>query len=373
VTALGSTVITNVHVFDGTSLTETRDVALDRGLIVASAPADATVVEGQGGTLIPGLIETHAHVDAGPALDEFARYGVTTVLDMGSQRPSVIAALRDAEGRPEILTAAAPATAPGSVHVTKMGYPASSAVADASAARQFVADQQAQGAAYIKIVLEDAKQPGAKPLPRETVAAIVAAAHAKGLLVVAHAVAATSYRLACDAGVDVLTHVPLAQGLTADDAARVQNAGIVVSPTLVMMALVVESVTGDPKYRFARRLRLAPALNIDNAVAAVRLLHGAGATILAGTDANADPHAPGNPPYGVSLHDELARLVGAGLTPVEALQGATSTAARVFRLADRGRIAAGLRADVVLLAGDPTTDITATRAIRDVWIGGRRL
>jgi len=64
--------------------------------------------------------------------------------------------------------------------------------------------------------------------------------------------------------------------------------------------------------------------------------------------------------------------VGAGLTPVEALQAATSPAARVFRLEDRGRIAAGLRADVVFVAGDPTTDISATRAIRDVQIGGHR-
>jgi len=369
----GSTVITKVRVFDGTSLTEPRDVALDGGLIVASAAAGATIVDGRGGTLMPGLIETHAHVDARPALDELARYGVTTVLDMGCQRPSVIADLRDTEGRPDIRTAAAPATAPGSVHVTQMGYPASSALTGARGARQFVADQRAHGAAYIKVILEDAKQPGAKPLPQETVAAVVAAAHDEGLLVVAHAVAATSYRLACDAGGDVLTHVPLAEGLTADDAARLRAGGIVVSPTLTMMDLVAASLTSDRKYRIARRLRLAPALSIDSAVAAVRLLHEAGVPILAGTDANADPHAPANPPYGVSLHDELALLVGAGLTPVEALQAATSTAAQVFGLSDRGQIAAGLRADVILVAGDPTTDIGAIRAIREVWIGGRRL
>jgi imidazolonepropionase-like amidohydrolase len=371
--APGSTVITNVRVFDGTSRSAPTDVALDGGVVVASTPPGATVVDGLGGTLLPGLIDTHAHVDGRAALEELAGYGVTTVLDMASPRPSVLADLRGTDGLPDIRTACAPATAPGSVHVTRMGFPASSALADASAAPRFVADQQAQGAAYIKVVLEDVKQPGAKPLPLDTVAAVVAAAHAQGLLVVAHAVAAASYRLACEAGVDVVTHVPLAAGLTAADAARLAADGTVVSPTLTMMDPIAASVTANPKYRVARWLRLAPALSIDNAVAAVRLLHAAGVPILAGTDANADRHAPAHPPYGDSLHDELARLVGAGLTPVEALQAATSTAARVFGLHDRGRIAVGLRADAVLVAGDPTADIGATRAIRGVWIGGRRV
>jgi hypothetical protein len=70
------------------------------------------------------------------------------------------------------------------------------------------------------------------------------------------------------------------------------------------------------------------------------------------------------------MHRELELLVKAGLTPIEALAAATSTPAKAFRLADRGRIAEGLRADLVLVAGDPTSDITATRAIEGVWKQG---
>jgi hypothetical protein len=65
-------------------------------------------------------------------------------------------------------------------------------------------------------------------------------------------------------------------------------------------------------------------------------------------------------------------LVRAGLTPTEALAAATSVPARAFRLNDRGRIAPGLRADLVLVDGDPTADITATRAIVGIWKGGVR-
>ena len=85
-------------------------------------------------------------------------------------------------------------------------------------------------------------------------------------------------------------------------------------------------------------------------------------TILAGSDA---PN-PGTA-SGASLHGELELLVKSGLTPIEALASATSATAATFKMPDRGRIAAGLRADLLLVTGDPTVDITATRDIVSVW------
>ena len=76
--------------------------------------------------------------------------------------------------------------------------------------------------------------------------------------------------------------------------------------------------------------------------------------------------------HGSALHDELSRLVEAGLSPLEALRAATSVAAEVFGLDDRGVIAPGGRADLVLVDGDPTRDISAIRRICAVWIAGRR-
>jgi hypothetical protein len=96
-------------------------------------------------------------------------------------------------------------------------------------------------------------------------------------------------------------------------------------------------------------------------------LRAAKVRILCGTDA---PNA--GTTFGASVHEELALLVAAGLTPVEALTAATSAAATQFGLTDRGRIAAGARADLVLVDGDPTTTITDTRAITAIWRGGVR-
>lgn len=91
-------------------------------------------------------------------------------------------------------------------------------------------------------------------------------------------------------------------------------------------------------------------------------------TLLSGTDS---PN-PGTW-IGVTLHAELERLVSAGLTPSEALAAATSRPADRFRLHDRGRIAPGKRADLVLVEGDPTRDIRATRRIVSIWRGGTRI
>ena len=92
--------------------------------------------------------------------------------------------------------------------------------------------------------------------------------------------------------------------------------------------------------------------------------------ILAGTDASAPASGLGRLAHGASLHDELQQLVRAGLTPVEAQRAATSTPARRFDLRDRGRISPGLRADLVLVAGDPTTNIADTLTIKKVWKRG---
>jgi len=70
------------------------------------------------------------------------------------------------------------------------------------------------------------------------------------------------------------------------------------------------------------------------------------------------------------MHGEMELLVRAGLTPVEALHAATAAPAAAFRLDDRGQIAAGKRADLVLVNGNPITDIHATRDIAAVWLGG---
>jgi imidazolonepropionase-like amidohydrolase len=116
-----------------------------------------------------------------------------------------------------------------------------------------------------------------------------------------------------------------------------------------------------------------PQGKLDDVYDTVRALDAAGVDVLAGTDVSMPETFFGGLAHGASLHHELHYLVAAGLTPSRALRAATATTARRFRLSDRGRIAEGLRADLLLVDGDPTGNISDTLNTRAVWRRGTRL
>ncbi len=93
----------------------------------------------------------------------------------------------------------------------------------------------------------------------------------------------------------------------------------------------------------------------------------AGVALVMGTDAGETGTL-----HGASVHDELALLVAAGMTPLQALRAATSLPAQRFGLETRGLVAVGKRADLLLVEGDPITDVMQTRSIVGVWKAGRR-
>jgi imidazolonepropionase-like amidohydrolase len=116
-----------------------------------------------------------------------------------------------------------------------------------------------------------------------------------------------------------------------------------------------------------------PQGKLDDVLGSVKALHDAGVDLLTGTDVSFPETFLGGMAHGASVHHELQYLVQAGLTPLAALRSATATSARRFGLDDRGRIAVGKRADVLLVDGDPTSTISDTLNIRAVWRRGTRL
>jgi len=155
---------------------------------------------------------------------------------------------------------------------------------------------------------------------------------------------------------------------------------IFVIPTLTTMYLDCGASPGiatakDPLLAPYIREEWLPALNVpldpklnsvcDSTRAGIKQLVAAHVPILTGTDAP----VPGVT-YGASEHEELQLLVAAGLTPIQALIAATSAPAAAFHLSDRGYIKPGFRADLVLVEGDPTVNITATQNIVEVWKQG---
>ncbi len=344
--------LTRVRVFDGRRLTEPAAVVLD-GPVIGTDPSGARTVDAAGAVLLPGLIDAHVHLHDRHTLERLATFGVTTALDMGSWPPNRLAALRGLPGLTDIRSPGAPAIGPGGPHARMPGMPEQSILRDPDHARDLVAARVAEGADYLKIVLE---APGAGGPDPGVAAALVAAAHTHGKQVVAHAATPGAYTLALDIGADVITHIPIGQPVADADVVRMAAEHRVAVPTLTMMQATA-ATRGDPD---------AFAAASQNVAA----LYRAGVPILAGTDANAAEGAPCPVPHGESLHHELELLVAAGLSVLDALRAATSLPARHFGLPDRGGIEPGLRADLVLIDGDPLADIRATRNIRRVWCAG---
>ena len=367
-TPVSNLTITNARVFDGARLTEPRTLRVVNGFITADNDTD-TAVEGElvdagGGALLPGLMDGHLHIDDPRQATTLAQWGVTTAFDMGAKDPAVIAGIRDAAGVTALRTAGYPAGPPSGTHIARLGYPASIAISHAADAARWVADRLAEGSDYIKVLLEARTPAQPEPLDPATTAALVDAAHVAGRLVILHTTTGDTVRAAVTAGADAFTHTPLVGQFDEAFAREIVATGTVTIPTLSMM----QAIATD--WPFPVR---PPGVAFDNAVASVGELHRAGARIVAGTDANANPATPARVPHGESLHHELALMVDAGLSPVDALRSATSAPAAFFGLPDRGTIAPGMRADLLLLGGDPTIDIAATRAILGVWIAGERV
>ena len=351
------TAIENVRVLTSAGLSEPRRVLVEGASIVADSAPD-TVIDGTGKTLLPGLIDSHMHTVLGRAdLENLAQWGVTTGLDMAAWPLPFVTEMRTQKGVAQIFTATIPAVGPGGNHAKMPGFPAEGIVTNPTEARAFVERRVADGADYIKIITEAAPPAG---MDQATVNAIVTAAHEHGLLVVAHSITTGAFHVAVEAGVDISTHCPLDAVLDDETVGRMREAGMVSSPTLTMME-------GTAK------LRAAAGLKYEYARDTVAKFHDAGIRILVGTDANSAPGAPFGPKHGESMHHELELLVGSGLSPLEALRGATSLTAETFGLTDRGLIEPGKRADLLLVEGDPTADITGTRNIIGVWIAGERV
>ena len=382
----------NVDVFDGERKIAATNVLIADGKIEGvgddlTMPEGAEQIDGTGKTLLPGLIDCHTHVWSEDSLQQAAIFGVTTELDM----MSVADVARDfrlaqAEGnanhRADFFSAGGAVTVKKG-HGTQFGFPVPTLDKSADAGK-FVADRVREGSDYIKIILEDGSAYGMTlpTLSDEMVELAVKAAHEHDKLAVAHISTKNFAKVAFESDVDGLVHLFADEPASDELVELAKSKGAFIAPTACVVSNSVGTnyskwIINDERVRallnnenlsnLARQYPRRPGLKggWDVLKANILAFHQAGVPILAGTDA---PN-PGTV-HGASMHQELRMLVDAGLSNTDALAAATSTPALHFKLKDRGRIAAGLRADVFLVDGDPTIDIKKTGAIVGVWKAG---
>ena|ERR1051326_6675467 len=378
--------ITHVTVIDCTGAAPKKDqtVIIHDGRIArigAAAeldlPRSAQRIDGTGKFLIPGLWDMHGHLtDAGEtALSQLIMNGVTGVRDMGGDldlidrwRSEIAAGKRVG---PQIVRAGPFVDGPKPEAKWRL------AVNNEAEARQAVDQLKARGVDFIKVH---------NGLSREAFFAVADQAKKQGLPLAVHLPRGVSAAEASDAGATSIEHIEIliessvfrtrATAKTTDEAiaensgpegealfARLKKNGTWYDPTLVAFYRGFALWGGDTK-KTKRRIEVyRHYLELAGA------MHTAGVGILAGSDFSDWALVPG-----IDLHNELALMVEAGFTPMEALQTATLQPAKYLgRLNDLGTIEKGKVADLVLLEQDPLEDISHTRKINSVVVRGRFL
>lgn len=380
------TILRGARVIDGRGLQhEQADLLIEDGVIADIAPgglpadapglAGARSVDLSGLTLLPGLMNAHAHItldgSADPdatlrsetptdtairgarRLDETLRMGVTTIRDVGGVHGIGIALAAMVERGeipgPRMLAAGNVITMTGG-HGHWMGVECDGP----DAVRRGVRGQIKAGATTIKVMatggmMTPGQRAGAPQLTTEEMAAAVEEAHKADRIVAAHVESDDGGRNAVLAGVDSVEH---GHGMTAETIALMLDRGTALDPTILSDKRIVEAPpeAGIPAFVVEKCRPLHQSLLDTLEIAFAR-----GVIIAAGNDGGAPLVHIGE------MADELAYYVGLGMHPRDAIASATINTGRLFRLEQTGYVEAGWVADLIAVRGDPLSTIAALR------------
>ncbi len=336
-------------------------------------PSGMRVIDVAGKTIIPGLWDTHAHASQIEWAPAYLAAGVTTIRDMGGESRFLTAfreTIASGQGLGPRVELAGLVDGPGD-----RGF--GDVVASTPADGRAIVDRFKAGG-FRQVKLYSLVQP-------DVVKAMTTRAHELGMTVTGHVPSALSLEDAVLAGMDQIAHLPVRGAPGTPDTDRViellVTRRVAIDPTQAWGELLGRP-QDVPAGQFEPGMDLAPyslaanyrsVLNtprpnanpprVSSGPSMLKVLRDKGVPIIAGTD-GALP--------GYSLLREVELYVEAGFTPLQAIQSATSVPARALGLdADTGTIAAGKRADLVVLDADPLADISALRETRFVVTDGR--
>ena len=403
----GGIIIRGARVFDGTGAPAApADVLIQGERIVAvgadlRAPRGSRIVNARGMTLIPGLHDLHTHLrapafsapdDLGKAYAGHIVHGVTTVNDF-SVSGEMVAPIREMTASGDIaapdLRLAIRIGVPGG-HGTEYGWGDGFTLEAATprAAELAMARALAYRPNVIKVFTDGwryGRSPDLNHMDLPTLRTIVERAHEAGVPVITHTVTLQGAKMAAAAGVDAIGH-GIGDAIVDDELIGLMRAnGTAYVPTMVVYepqqdrafapaewrrlrpperareeARMAESLEAIPDYESRRWTILRENL---------RRLKAADIPVGIGTDAGI-----GGVYHGSSAIREIRVLAQHGFTPAEALAAATRVSAGILRQGDhQGRIAPGLRANLVLVAGRPDERIEDLYDVRRVFVSGREV
>ena len=357
-------------------------VVVQNGRIIAAGPSASTPVpqgarrvDVAGKTIVPGLWDNHAHLHQIEWIPTYLAAGVTSVRDMGSEWPLLVAmrnAIRSRKINGPNLFFAGLVDGPG-----PQGFGEFSA-ATPDEGRAIARRYHQMGFEMIKIYLA---------LAPDVTAAICDEAHKQGMTCTGHVPTSMDLHAAIDSGMDQIAHFPVRGDLTSDSGKK-QLAHFVAKKTIFDPTASWGEIGGksaqEPMQNIQPVMQHLPApllqnrvaglgqAQVDTATAHARLArtlanlkaaHDAGVPLITGTD-------EGIPAF--SVYREIELYANAGFTNMEALQAATSVSATAMRVAnDVGTIEKGKRADLLVLDANPLENISNIRTVRFVMKDGK--
>ncbi len=409
-----------VIIGDGTAL-DAADIVIEGERIVSVRPAgnletrrqNMAKIDMTGATIMPTIINVHGHVgylrggscgaenysrdNVIDHLRRLAYYGVSVIQSLGTDRDATEIRIRDAQdsgdidvSRMALLRTAGAGIAASSGPCGNGGaYFATDVIREIDGpldAASVVADLATERPNVIKVWIDD--RSGTKKVPDlRTVTSVVDEARKHGIPVVAHVFSAEDARKAVEAGADGLAHMIRTEVPDDDLLDAIASRDMYVCSSIGIQRnflddldwldeeWVAETVDDDSRGQVRsyfesmqpdERREISDVLPILAQQA--RALHERGIPLVLSCDTGLDGQF-----FGVAEHREIEAMAKAGIAPGEVLRAATSTGARLLGLSDRGTIAPGKRADLLVLSSDPLDDVTKTRDIAEVYLGGRRL
>lgn len=359
-TAQDSFIIKNVKVFDGETVIELTSVKVENGIIVEiakkiKASENTEVIDGKGKTLMPALSNAHVHAWAPQSLNEAAKAGVLNVMDMHgveTYQPAM-RQLKDSTNYANYYVAGYAATAPEG-HGTQFGFPVPT-LTKPEDAKQFIADRVNADVDHIKIILE----PWKATLGIETVSELIKEAHKAEKIAVVHISRLEDAVNVIENDADGLVHIWWDKELEADKLKELsEEKSFFVIPTL-LTTIKVFGTMGSAAEKF---------LTKDQLLAEVKKMYEADIPILAGTD---PPNIGVN--YGSDLYKELELISESGIPIVEVLKAGTSNVTTAFGLKKAGYIKVGFTADLILVEGDVTDNISVLSNAKLIWKNGKKV
>jgi imidazolonepropionase-like amidohydrolase len=398
----------------GALLVEGSTIAAVGTVADIDAPVDANRVDLRGRTVMPTMIDAHAHLGYEgytswgaehysretliDHLDRYAYYGFSAVFSAGSDPDDLSLRLQadqrsgDAGGAQFLFAAGMgpPGQGPNDRFLThalsiqeSTGMTVLRGLESPDQARAMAREVAAKGIPFIKIWVDDRGGSQDKLAP-ELYRPLIAEARQQGLKVLVHQQFASDMPDLLDAGVDGFLHGRLGPELNRQLADQIAAAGAFLVPNLGLGELRRERVASDSFMQeivpqpvvdrlgeaFDQRPPASVSSEQEQALQeSMAHLLAAGVDVLLGTDAGAVPDHF----FGYTGHRELEIFVRLGMTPMQAVVAATSKPAQRLGLDDLGTLAPGKRADFIVLADNPLTDIRNTRSIASVYQAGRRV